>query len=238
MGTRLRSGDRREFSVPSSSGHRPDMTHRQMIFLVASQSLLHQGIGRTALLAHGMRREASQSLLHQGIGRTPDVAPRCRRTAVSVPSSSGHRPDDVDRLNDLFRDGLSPFFIRASAGRGEIGPLGADIKSQSLLHQGIGRTAISANIVNQLRVSVPSSSGHRPDIKSSPLWQVLDGSQSLLHQGIGRTFALGAIVVLVLSQSLLHQGIGRTAHCCFVNPVPERLSPFFIRASAGPVMVR
>ena len=45
------------------------MNHRRLE-RNASQSLLHQGIGRTIEYAETPYNELSQSLLHQGIGRT------------------------------------------------------------------------------------------------------------------------------------------------------------------------
>ena len=104
-----------------------------------SQSLLHQGIGRTALLAHGMRREASQSLLHQGIGRT-------RHSITPIATS---------RSQSLLHQGIG----RTSQSR----RLATASRSQSLLHQGIGRTPYHSSGASPVLVSVPSSSGHRPD---------------------------------------------------------------------------
>ena len=58
-------------------------------------------------------------------------------------------------------------------------------------------------------------------------------SQSLLHQGIGRTEQYIISEKKFLSQSLLHQGIGRTMPRFLASGGGPRLSPFFIRASAG-----
>ena len=175
----------------------------------SSQSLLHQGIGRTERVGDAPRRRKSQSLLHQGIGRTAKNHHSTRARRVSVPSSSGHRPDEPSFPPPPPFAGLSPFFIRASAG-----PLGCVVQreaemSQSLLHQGIGRT-IDEYADN-----------------NCPL------SQSLLHQGIGRTLLGRWNTCYKPSQSLLHQGIGRTF--AKGEQMPRVcLSPFFIRASAGP----
>ena len=179
-------------SVPSSSGHRPDASSGTVECVgERSQSLLHQGIGRTDSLGsaarHGERlspffirasagrcrptRAASefesQSLLHQGIGRT-----RLRWQASSwrsclspffIRASAGPASAACWRQCN----GLSPFFIRASAGRLVIGYRRRRVGSQSLLHQGIGRTVRRHRLRLRLRVSVPSSSGHRPDLPCS-----------------------------------------------------------------------
>ena len=129
----------------------------------------------------------SQSLLHQGIGRTGLLGGEWRQYRVSVPSSSGHRPDEGTSPPRSNRLCLSPFFIRASAGhcsaisrgkprglspffiRASGGPLlrypgPTALESQSLLHQGIGRTTTGSRTSDETLVSVPSSSGHRPDM--------------------------------------------------------------------------
>ena len=198
-----------------------------------SQSLLHQGIGRThAPTSWPQQCNASQSLLHQGIGRTLCIADKeyctglspffirasagrgqtpaigsglvsvpsssghrpdldCdthgKSFAVSVPSSSGHRPDISRSVVAMMPFGLSPFFIRASAGRTIVPLSRSHWRSQSLLHQGIGRTEHRSMTRTGNLVSVPSSSGHRPDLRS-------------------------------------------TVHTAHIG-----LSPFFIRASAGPI---
>ena len=152
-----------------------------------SQSLLHQGIGRTWVFGLLVHNQWSQSLLHQGIGRTNLRIWETQMSLVSVPSSSGHRADLADDQHQLRYIRLSPFFIRASGGpfrktaatqqlasqsllHQGIGrtwntwPIAKHAVSQSLLHQGIGRTAISLTISRLGLVSVPSSSGHRADL--------------------------------------------------------------------------
>ena len=103
-------------SVPSSSGHRADPRVVRTGHERLSQSLLHQGIGRTEAGLCAGAVVGSQSLLHQGIGRTRDEKSLTESGRVSVPSSSGHRADRSCPAGSESHSGLSPFFIRASGG--------------------------------------------------------------------------------------------------------------------------
>ena len=146
-------------------------------------------------------------------GHRPDaMAGRHEPTdAVSVPSSSGHRPDSMHEADYAPWTGLSPFFIRASAGRRIDGNAGrcalVSVPSSSGHRPDADRHHGAAGAG---RVSVPSSSGHRPDRRQCT-------TLARRHR----------------SQSLLHQGIGRTAPSTSLPSSAGRLSPFFIRASAG-----
>ena len=66
-------------------------------------------------------------------------------------------------IHEVRLRGLSPFFIRASAGPDWLDSQRLALSSQSLLHQGIGRTGEDCG------------------------GEAAGMSQSLLHQGIGRT---------------------------------------------------
>ena len=153
--------------------------------------------------------DTSQSLLHQGIGRTS--LGRCTATnwRVSVPSSSGHRPDyaRINKFGCTCR--LSPFFIRASAGPIIPREWVDQDWSQSLLHQGIGRTPWPVTVT---RAAMSQSLLHQGIGRTKVRVEKLlpPASQSLLHQGIGRTGWVGFCDEHAKSQSLLHQGIGRT----------------------------
>ena len=196
----------RGVSVPSSSGHRPDSIVTKSAIFRSSQSLLHQGIGRTMLPACLITFVRSQSLLHQGIGRTSHNCSAEEAESLSpffIRASAGR----VFPLPMEIRIGLSPFFIRASAGlKGYDKEVTGPGLSPFFIRASAGRLPSPRRLSET--VSVPSSSGHRPDPQS--LWLLaVDGSQSLLHQGIGRTFLYRSGGSRA-SQSLLHQGIGRT----------------------------
>ena len=176
-----------------------------------SQSLLHQGIGRTQS-GHALNRllsGLSPFFIRASAGRRTGRAmrPQIRLSPFFIRASAGRRLPNRQHA----RIRLSPFFIRASAGRSLRWIRAATVESQSLLHQGIGRTSCDSRAIGSdsslspffirasagpdcsqadaqaADVSVPSSSGHRPDRYVSRYSRVQLRSQSLLHQGIGRT---------------------------------------------------
>ena len=151
-----------------------------------------------------------------------------RLSPFFIRASAGHFPGGMAR--SVWR--LSPFFIRASAGHAEKCAINAIGGSQSLLHQGIGRTHAGSLPGLSHQVSVPSSSGHRPDVEM--IRSVHDiPSQSLLHQGIGRTLvSCPRRGGLRLSPFFIRASAGRDKQK--ISIIAVGLSPFFIRASAGP----
>ena len=196
-----------------------------------SQSLLHQGIGRTGSRSSSEEAFPSQSLLHQGIGRTEMPYPAAPGVASQSLLHQGIGRTRHDHCWNVFQ------------------------KSQSLLHQGIGRTRWCRLERRAGAVSVPSSSGHRPDGNSTRLrhWssvsvpsssghrpdssrlrcEIRGRSQSLLHQGIGRTRRLSRSDRRYgLSPFFIRASAGRNCACAAQQR--NCLSPFFIRASAGP----
>ena len=149
---------------------------------------------------------------------------------VSVPSSSGLRPDITAPTatasmgfssffirtsagrrmcgNDVEVVGFSSFFIRTSAGLLDRGRNLCTVSFQFLLHQDFGRTVLEGI-----------------DLSNTQF-------QFLLHQDFGRTRLSRQDVRSLRFQFLLHQDFGRT-HVRIVPHGREGFSSFFIRTSAG-----
>ncbi len=169
------------------------------------QFLLHQDFGRTVVVGRWRMQVTFQFLLHQDFGRTQPTHAQ-RRVGVSVPSSSGLRPDcGFQRGNGM--PGFSSFFIRTSAGR--------ETRCES----------------STFFVSVPSSSGLRPDSLSISIGGGR-GFQFLLHQDFGRTRSVPpGDQPTGFSSFFIRTSAGRSL-LCLGRRVP-RFSSFFIRTSAG-----
>ena len=284
------------FFFRTSAG--PGSTGRQRIRRF--QFLLLQDFGRTRPTPRGRRPGTFQFLLLQDFGRTQHQQPvggcvrfqflllqdfgRTNRPAlpraglVSVPSSSGLRPDRSGRvaadrfsfqfllLQDFGRTDavvkvidcrcFSSFFFRTSAGQeGETDRLRPSCFSSFFFRTSAGRNWSSIRCASC--VSVPSSSGLRPDMSEVSVamrlvFQFLllqdfgrtrSGSwgtrarvfQFLLLQDFGRTYEQGQVGFVYLFQFLLLQDFGRTTK----RYLPEALgcfSSFFFRTSAGLIL--
>ena len=153
-------------SVPSSSGLRPDPRVHHRGECDEFQFLLHQDFGRTE--GEGFMDRDTMVSVPSSSGLRPDIALMIVGAvlAVSVPSSSGLRPD---------RGGVCikapfgfQFLLHQDFGRTVLGVYGEILQGfQFLLHQDFGRTVSRSGPLTAM-VSVPSSSGLRPDCPKTP----------------------------------------------------------------------
>ncbi len=170
-------------SVPSSSGLRPDPVAAPPPPPAGFSSFFFRT--SAGLMVHRDQVRSTVSVPSSS-GLRPDTGGRQRRREldVSVPSSSGLRPDAVPRRLDSAW-GFSSFFFRTSAGHRRHGrPREAAGFSSFFFRTSAGPLPSPPH--QGFRVSVPSSSGLRPDVIRSRA-ATAAVFQFLLLQDFGRT---------------------------------------------------